>query len=187
VTLEQFSAGGRDVVQSASDHAISLGHNYIGTEHLLLGVMAHEPSQQYQPLTERNLTRESMTTEIVTRLDGFTSDADALRTLGIDPERLLEQARTQLGVDLQIQGLTEHARRLPANVRPEEVPADAIPFTPRAFKVLNLAVGVAAGELAEPRHILQALLEEDGGLAVIVLDHLGVDLAALHSELATSS
>jgi ATP-dependent Clp protease ATP-binding subunit ClpA len=185
--FEQFSSAGREVVKSASDHAKSFGHNYIGTEHLLLGELAYEASHNGGPLVDRKLTHEVVAAEVLGRLSHFISEADALRSIGIDPERLLEHARAELGVELQIQGLTQPPRRLPAGMNATDIPDDAIPFTPRAFKVLNLAVGIAAGDLTEPRHLLQALLEDDGGLAVIVLDRLGIDLEALQAELSTSA
>ena len=186
MAFEQFSPDGRQLVQSASDHAKSFGHSYIGTEHLLLGEMAYEAGQSRGPLVDRDLTREVVAAEIVTRLADFTTEADALRSIGIDPERLVEHARAELGTEIHIGGLTSPTRRLPKNVDPAEIPDDALPFTPRAFKVLNLAVGIAAGEPTEPRHVLLALVEDDGGVAVLALDHLGVDLEALQAELSVS-
>lgn len=99
----------------------------------------------------------------------------------------MDHARSELGVELQIQGLTDPRRRLPRHAVPADIPEDALPFTRRAYKVLNLAVGIAAGKPTGPRHVLQALLEEDGGLAVIVLEQHGIDLAALATEISTSA
>lgn len=96
------------------------------------------------------------------------SEADALRSIGVDPAAIATEAKAALGIDVMIQGL-----RTP--------PMGG--FTPRAFKVAHLAIGIAATKPVEPRHVLQAILEEDGGLAVVVLDKLGVDLVGLHSQL----
>jgi ATP-dependent Clp protease ATP-binding subunit ClpA len=41
--FERFTQSARQVVVSAQEQARSLGHNYIGTEHLLLGVLAQPP------------------------------------------------------------------------------------------------------------------------------------------------
>jgi ATP-dependent Clp protease ATP-binding subunit ClpC len=41
--FERFSQDARQVVVSAQEQARGLGHNYIGTEHLLLGVLAQPP------------------------------------------------------------------------------------------------------------------------------------------------
>jgi len=40
---ERLGAAGRAVIASAQDEARALGHAYIGTEHLLLGVLAQRP------------------------------------------------------------------------------------------------------------------------------------------------
>jgi len=39
----RMGESGREVLASAQDEARGLGHTYIGTEHLLLGVLAHRP------------------------------------------------------------------------------------------------------------------------------------------------
>ena len=36
---ENFSPRVKDVIQFSKEEAIRLGHNYIGTEHLLLGIL----------------------------------------------------------------------------------------------------------------------------------------------------
>ena len=93
----------------------------------------------------------------------------ALRSMGVDPSAIVRDARAALGTDIKVQGLA---------------PPTSIAFTPRAYKVLHLAIGIAATAPVEPRHLLLALLEEDGGLAVVVLDRLGVDLPALQAALS---
>ena len=40
--FERFSEPARQVVIFAQDEARALGHNYIGTEHLLLGLLREE-------------------------------------------------------------------------------------------------------------------------------------------------
>jgi ATP-dependent Clp protease ATP-binding subunit ClpA len=40
--FERFTAEARRVVARAQDEARSLGHNYVGTEHLLLGLFGED-------------------------------------------------------------------------------------------------------------------------------------------------
>ena len=109
-----------------------LDHGYIGTEHLLLG-----------------LIREG---------DGVA--ARALESLGIS----LEAVREQVG---QIIG------------RGQQPPPGHIPFTPRAKKVLELALREAQqlghGYIGT-EHLLLGLIREGDGVAAQVLVRLGADL-----------
>lgn len=179
MTLERFADRAKRVLVLAQDEALQMGHHYIGTEHLLLGLLSFEDAHGGGPLHDQGLRRERVRAEVLARLRDQISEAVALRSIGVDPDAIFVQARERLGVELQVQGQTVPPRRLPDAVDPAEAPAGP-PFTPRVFKVLNLAVGIAAGGLVGPQHLLQAILEEDGGLAVVVLDRLAVDLEALH-------
>jgi hypothetical protein len=68
--FERFSDEARQVVVLAQEEAQSLGHNYVGTEHLLLGLL----------------------------LLGEGAAADALRTLGLTHEAAREQVIATIGV-----------------------------------------------------------------------------------------
>lgn len=43
--FNRFTAAGSHAIRAAREEAISLGHNYLGTEHLLLGALHTEPVQ----------------------------------------------------------------------------------------------------------------------------------------------
>jgi ATP-dependent Clp protease ATP-binding subunit ClpA len=182
--FENFSDAGQELVKSAQEHARSFGHNYLGTEHLLLAEIDAEQRQGHGPLLDRQVNKDDVAAYLLAKLGTMTTEADALRSIGIDPVALVARARQDLGVDLEIGGLTPIARRLPQGVDPSTIPEDTLPVTPRLFKVLNMAVGIALLEPVQPRHILLALLEEDGGLAVVVLANLGIDLEGLQAELS---
>lgn len=51
---------GTQLIQHAMEEARSLGHNYIGTEHLLLGILCQPNSAASQLLLERGLTLEAL-------------------------------------------------------------------------------------------------------------------------------
>jgi ATP-dependent Clp protease ATP-binding subunit ClpC len=44
--FNRFTAAGSHAMSAAREEAISLGHNYLGTEHLLLGVL-HNRFRRY--------------------------------------------------------------------------------------------------------------------------------------------
>jgi ATP-dependent Clp protease ATP-binding subunit ClpA len=129
--FERFTDRARRVVVLAQEDARLLNHNYIGTEHLLLGLI-HE---------------------------GRGVAAQALESLGIS----LEAARQQVE---QIIG------------RGQQDPRGHIPFTPRAKKVMELAMreSDALGHVhIDTEHLLLGLIREGHGVAVQVLTRLGGD------------
>ncbi len=58
---------GKQCLELAVREAQSLGHHYIGTEHLLLGVLSEEEALAYQVLSSEGVTLEK-TREIVNEL-----------------------------------------------------------------------------------------------------------------------
>lgn len=53
---DEFSPAGKRVMESAPGIALGLGHNYVGTEHLLLAVFAEEERAGNRPLLARGIT-----------------------------------------------------------------------------------------------------------------------------------
>ena len=56
--FDKFTDRARKVLTLAQDEAQRFNHNYIGTEHLLLSVLAYEEGSGGGPLTELGVTRE---------------------------------------------------------------------------------------------------------------------------------
>jgi len=129
--FERFTERARQVVVLAQDEARALKHNYIGTEHLLLGLLREE--------------------------EGL--GARTLENLGI----VIEPVRAQVA---RIVGLGDEAA------------TGQIPFTPRAKRVLELALreGLALGHNhIGTEHLLLGLAREGDGVAMRLLVDLGVD------------
>jgi prophage maintenance system killer protein len=127
--FRRFTPEAREVVIGSQEEARRLRHNYIGTEHILLGL-----------LRER---------------DGVA--ARALDALGITGEAVRQQVLGIIGEG-------------------QQQPSGHIPFTPRAKKVLELALreSVRLGHLyIGSEHILLGLVREGSGLAAQVLTGLG--------------
>ncbi|SDT25497.1 ATP-dependent Clp protease ATP-binding subunit ClpC [Actinoplanes derwentensis] len=129
--FERFTDRARRVVVLAQEEARMLNHNYIGTEHILLGLI-HE---------------------------GEGVAAKALESLEISLEAVRRQVEEIIG-----QG--------------QETPAGHIPFTPRAKRVLELALREAlqlGHDYIGTEHILLGLIREGEGVAARVLVKLGAD------------
>jgi ATP-dependent Clp protease ATP-binding subunit ClpC len=63
--FERFTERARQVVVFAQDEARALGHDYIGTEHLLLGLLREEDGLGARVLAELGLTLEAARTQVL--------------------------------------------------------------------------------------------------------------------------
>ncbi len=136
--FERFTERARQVVVLAQEEARELKHNYIGTEHLLLGLL-----------------REG--------------DGVAARVLS-GLEVSLEDVRGEI---MRIVGEGEHEAQ------------GQIPFTPRAKKVLELALREALSlghNYIGTEHILLGLVRESEGVAARILNDLDADADRIRQE-----
>jgi ATP-dependent Clp protease ATP-binding subunit ClpC len=136
--FERFTERARQVIVLAQEEARMLRHNYIGTEHLLLGLL-----------------REA---------DGVA--ARVLGTLEVN----LEEVRGEV---TRIVGEGDHESQ------------GQIPFTPRAKKVLELALREALSlghNYIGTEHILLGLMRESEGVAARILNDLDVDADRARQE-----
>ena len=60
----RFTSDAKKVLQLAQEAAKSFRHDYIGTEHILLGLVLHEDSMAGQFLSQQGLTQENVTRNI---------------------------------------------------------------------------------------------------------------------------
>jgi ATP-dependent Clp protease ATP-binding subunit ClpC len=136
--FERFTERARQVVVLAEEDARELKHNYIGTEHILLGLLRE---------------REGVASRV-------------LESLGIS----FESARAQV---VRIVGSGE------------EVTPGQIPFTPRAKKILELALREAQSlghNYVGTEHILLGLVRENEGVAARILLDFDADSDKLRNE-----
>jgi ATP-dependent Clp protease ATP-binding subunit ClpA len=135
--FERFTERSRRVVVLAQEEARMLDHNYIGTEHLLLGLM-HD--------------------------GGIT--AQVIGTTGLTLETARAEVEAVIG-------------------RGASSPSGHIPFTPRAKKVLELALREALAlknSYIGPEHILLGLIREVDGVGAQILDRLAAPLPLLRAQ-----
>jgi ATP-dependent Clp protease ATP-binding subunit ClpC len=136
--FERFTERARQVVVLAQDEAQALKHNYVGTEHILLGLLREE--------------------------EGIA--ARVLRSLAVELEAVREQVGRIVGTG-------------------EEATSGQIPFTPRAKKVLELALREAKDmghSYIGTEHVLLGLAREGEGVAARILLDLGVDAERIRAE-----
>ncbi len=131
--LDRMDVQARGAVTLAHGHARQLFHNYIGTEHLLLG--------------------------LIEAREGISSRA-LLSYPGVNLERTSELVKDIIGMG-------------------QVSPTGHMPYTPRAKKVLELALREAlqlGSSTVRTEHILLGIVREGEGVGAQVLGKLGVEL-----------
>lgn len=209
--FERFTEPARQVVVEAQADARSLGHDWIGTEHLLLGIISGR-SFAADVLARQGATpdtvRDAVCREVgvqghhsspTDRLGptGEEGEKAALRDLGIDLDEIRRRVEATFGegaldVPGQERGTGPRWLRLPTRRRHRargcRGGAGRIRFTPRAKKALELALReslrLKTGSI-QVEHLLLGILREGEGLAAQVLVELGADLAGLRAETET--
>ena len=181
--FERFIPAAREVVIRAQDEARALGHQWIGTEHLLLGVLAQPQAPGVSALTERGVTltpARDAVSELVGRGGLGERDADALRSLGIDLDEVRRRTEETFGPGALDRPLRRRRRRRLPWLRqtcPEPDDAGKLPFMPRAKRVFEHAVHEAVSrgdDYLGVQHLLLGLLDPKGNMAIEVLRHLGI-------------
>jgi ATP-dependent Clp protease ATP-binding subunit ClpA len=188
--FERFTDPARQAVRRAQDEARALKHRFIGTEHLLLGMLDPSGGVAYTVLTGAGVTHDGVRAAIVEKLgQGALGDADAeaLRAIGIDLPAVRAKLEEVFGPGALDPPHEEPRRGLLRRRRaPARPPSSGhIPFVPRSKKVLELALreSLALGHnYIGTEHMLLGLIREGEGLAAQILSESGVSLAELRSR-----
>jgi len=194
--FERFTPGARAAVVVAQDSARFLGHRYIGTEHLLLGLLAAPDDTAGRVLAGLGVTRVRVLADIERiekahqepSRDLLEKDTVALRTIGIDLDAVRAAVEESFGPGALDAGTGASHDDLPGpwwrrrhrqQHQPAGSPRGHIPLTPRAKKVLELslreALALKHGYIGT-EHVLLGVLREGQGLAVRILSDEGVEL-----------
>ncbi|MAG54708.1 MAG: NDP-hexose 4-ketoreductase [Planctomycetes bacterium] len=137
--FDRFTDRARKVMGLARQEAQRLNHEYIGTEHVLLGLVQ----------------------------EGSGVAANVLKNLDIDLKKIRQEVEKIV------------------KTGPSMVTMGQLPFTPRAKKVLELALEEASNlghNYIGTEHILLGLIKEHDGKAAKVLQNLGVKLDTVREE-----
>ena len=173
--FERFTAEARQVVVDAQHEARQMHSGRIGTEHLLLALLAQPTTVTAAVLTRHGLTHEAVASSVRAFLGGEGLDAVALSSVGIDLDAVRESVEATFGP-----GSLAAGRRTVSG---------HIPFTPRAKKVLELSLREALAlkqKSITDGHLALGLLREGEGLAMKVLADHGVDTGGLRKDLRTA-
>ena len=90
--IYKFSESAKNVIESAEKIAISLGHNYVGSEHILYGMAQQKSGIAYKILKKQNITEQDILLKIK---EIFGSEKDIIiKTYGFTPKTkiLIEDA-----------------------------------------------------------------------------------------------
>jgi ATP-dependent Clp protease ATP-binding subunit ClpC len=138
--FERFTERARQVVVLAQDEARTFKHNYIGTEHILLGLLREQAGLAARVLDSLDITVEEVRSQVA-RIVGQGTD---------------------------------------------DVTPGQIPFTPRAKKVLELALREALSlghNHIGTEHILLGLVRESEGVAARILLDFDADAEKIRNEI----
>lgn len=136
--FERFTEKALQVIMLAQEESRRLGHNFVGTEQILLGLIGEGSAVAYKVLKSLGVT---------------------IKEARLEVERLIGRGTGFVAVE--------------------------IPFTPRAKKILEMAMQQARDfghSYIGTEHLLLALLEDKDGVAIRVLVNLGVNLSKVKSE-----
>lgn len=160
MVFNRFAREARECVEQAVEEARSLGHDSVGDEDLLLGILSADDGVASQALTSLGVSRKLVREKSEELL------ADALSSVGVS----LEEVRSNAGEAFDM--------RLPRQRR--------IPFSPRAKQVLEQALSEALrvqDNRITSEHVLLGILSTENGTALRILSSLEVGAGAVEERL----
>jgi ATP-dependent Clp protease ATP-binding subunit ClpA len=207
--FERFSGQARHVVVSAQEEARELDHNYIGTEHLLLGLLTSD-SLASASLNALGYTREDVQAKVVATVGRGKSSPGghipftprAKKVLELSLREALQLKHNYIGTEHILLGLLREGEGRAAQILADKHPLDRIRGevltriespaprevhgagrTPAAHEVLALAAELAGEGPVGSHHILEAMLQQPDSAAAKVLGDAGIDLDQLAAKL----
>ncbi|MGW4461944.1 Clp protease N-terminal domain-containing protein [Micromonospora sp. NPDC004704] len=181
----RLTAQSRQVVVAAQAERRRLRHDFVGTEHLLLGLLDDNNGPVAALLRDAGVDPDRVRAEVagMQRRELGESDAEALRSIGIDLDAVRASVEGTFGEGALEAPLPPGRRRLFGGRRP------ATRLSPRAAKVMELALRESLRlrhDTIGPEHILLGLLREGEGLAAMILTRARLDLAELRRRVIHS-
>jgi hypothetical protein len=193
--LERFTPAAREVVVRTQVTARSLGHERIGTEHVLVAALEDPAAPGVGGLVGLGVTADAVRALLPTRpgAQGFgQDDAAALRTLGIDLDEIRRQVEGAFGEGALESAVEGSGRRRILGRR--DPGGGHIRFSAKAKRSLSEALRSAQARQDREigvEHLLLGLLAVQDGVAVELLARLGVGVdaarAAVLAELDTAA
>jgi ATP-dependent Clp protease ATP-binding subunit ClpA len=209
--FERFSGQARQVVVSAQEEARELDHNYIGTEHLLLGLLVTPDSLAGASLTALGYARDDVRASVETMVGRgkgsppgghvpFTPRAKKVLELSL--REALQLKHNYIGTEHILLGLIREGEGIASQILEAKHPLDRIRGevlarvespgtrethgagrTPAAHDVLAIAAELAGDTPVGSHHILEAILQQPDSAAAKALTDAGIDLDQLAVKL----
>jgi ATP-dependent Clp protease ATP-binding subunit ClpA len=173
--FDRFTPEARQLVTLAEAESRRLGHRHVGTEHLLLGLLAQGTGPAARALTNLGLTSERVEREVVSRLGRYgdelgPTDAEALGAIGINLEEVRRKVEAAFGDGV---------------LRPVSPRRGRLSWTTRAKRTLELSLREARSlghRYLGSEHVLLGVVGVETGLAARILLDLGVDGGAVKDQ-----
>jgi ATP-dependent Clp protease ATP-binding subunit ClpA len=198
--FERFTHAAREAVVRAQHEARELDQSPIGTEHVLLALLAEESGPIATALHDSGVDAAYVRSEIIRRVgpgpaaepgviaESDAEDAAALKAIGIDLAAVRRAIEENFGPG---------SLRLPRSTTPPRKGllgrfyggSSHIPFSDRAKKLLELSLREAIRlkhNFIAPEHIMLGMLREGHGLAAQILSEAHVDFDKLRADLTRS-
>ncbi|WP_406164808.1 Clp protease N-terminal domain-containing protein [Streptomyces sp. NBC_00996] len=212
MSFERFTVKARKVVVTAQEEARLLKHNYIGTEHILLGLLDVPDSMAAKVLHQLGYDKETAQTDIAAVVKPGTQELSghipfapsAKKTLDLALREAQQLHHTYIGTEhillaLVREGESVGAKALAERISPiskiraavmaslegsQNVAAGPWPAgTPATEDTVSAAGALAGGAPVGSHHLLEAMLRAENSMAARVLRELGVDPGAVAAKI----
>jgi Clp amino terminal domain, pathogenicity island component len=158
--LEMFSDRARQVVVEASDTARTMGHDFIGAEHLLLGVIGEKGGVGARVLEGLGLTDEAVRGELLLRHPQGDRPSDGALPFSVEGKSVLERS------------LVEAKNLGDPRIQTEHMLLALLSTEPRSAAGLLEAIGVSTRRVR--REVLRVVTERRGWMAEVNKPTFGV-------------
>jgi ATP-dependent Clp protease ATP-binding subunit ClpC len=210
--FERFTVKARQVVVTAQEEARLLKHDYIGTEHILLGLLDVPDSVAAKVLHQLGYNKETAQVDIAGVVEPGTEERSghipftprAKKTLELALREALQLHHTYIGTEHILLALVREGEGVGAKVLAERInpiskiraavlaslegshDVGASPWpagTPATEDTVSTASALAGGAPVGSHHLLEALLRAENSMAARVLRELGVDPDAVAAKI----
>jgi ATP-dependent Clp protease ATP-binding subunit ClpC len=212
MAFEKFTVKARQVVVTAQEEARQLRHNYIGTEHILLGLLDVPDSTAGRVLHQLGYTKEIARADIDVLVGSGAEEPRghipftprAKKTLELALREATQLRHNDIGTEHILLALVREgegvgAKALAERIKPisriraavlaalegsPDVAAGQWPAgTPATEDTVSTASALAGGAPVGSHHLLEAMLRAENSMAARVLRELGVDPDAVAAKI----
>jgi len=211
--FERFTTRARNAVVLAQEEARRLDHNYIGTEHVLLGLLREPDGVASRALRRLGISLETVRSS-VEQIIGRGGERPpeghipftprAKKVLELSLREALQLGHNYIGTEHILLGLIREGEGMAAQILVQRgaglervrkavmeelgrvgatAEATAVDRTPAADEILTAAQEISGPAPMGSHHLLEALARADDSLAAKALQALGVDADALAAKI----